>query len=84
MEELGHHHIDILKMDIEGSEFGVIPQILQSGCEFSQLCVEQHFRFFPDGKKRMRRLVELLNQYGYYITDVLDSGEELLFVKKPL
>lgn len=82
MEELGHQRIDILKMDIEGSEFSVIPQILESGCVFSQLCVEQHFRFFPNGKKKIRGLVELLNRYGYYIADVLDSGEELLFVKK--
>lgn len=82
MEQLGHKRIDILKMDIEGSEFRVIPQILESGCAFSQLCIEQHFRFFSDGKEKMRTLVKLLNQYGYYIADVLESGEELLFIKK--
>lgn len=84
MEKLGHKRIDILKMDIEGSEFRVIPQILESGCAFFQLCMEQHFRFFPDGKEKLRDLIKLLNRHGYYIADVSDTGEELLFVKKEL
>ena len=74
-------YIDILKMDIEGSEFRVIPEILESGCQFDQLCIEVHHRFFPDGKKKVRKLVKDLNEHGYYIAQVLESGQELLFVK---
>lgn len=81
MEQFGHKRVDILKLDIEGSEFRVIPQILEAGCEFSQLCMEHHLRFFPDGKEKMRELIKLLNQHGYYIADVADTGEVLLFVK---
>lgn len=84
MEQLGHQHIDILKLDIEGSEFQVIPQILESGCVVPQLCVEQHFCFFPDGKEKMRALVKLLNQHGYYIAEMHKNSEGFLFVKKDL
>jgi FkbM family methyltransferase len=40
MENLGHGHIDLLKMDIEGAEHAVIADLLTSGVEVRQLCVE--------------------------------------------
>lgn len=48
MQALGHTKIDILKMDIESSEFVVIPQIFSStdekepGTKFCQLLIEIH------------------------------------------
>lgn len=81
MKERGHSHIDILKMDIEGSEFQVIPQILDSNCAFRQLCVETHHRFFPSGKNVIQLLQQQLNHKGYQLAAVSDGGEELLFVK---
>lgn len=82
MSELGHTHIDILKMDIEGSEYSVIPNILVEQCSFSQLCMEHHHRFLPDGKEKTYNLLRLLNKNGYFVASVLDSGEELLLVKQ--
>lgn len=82
MRELGHDCIDILKMDIEGSEFKVVPYILNAGCRFTQLCIEVHQRFFPDRKEKLRGLLQALNAGGYFTARVLDSGEELLFIKK--
>jgi len=40
--ELGHTHITLLKLDIEGSEWDVIPHIMQHGPMFDQLQIEYH------------------------------------------
>lgn len=73
--------IDIIKMDIEGSEYLAIPDILDSGIEFEQLCFELHQRFFPDGKQKTSELFEKLNNAGYYIAHVTPNGEVVTFVK---
>ena len=38
--ELGHDHIDLLKMDIEGAEQHVIPNLIADGIRPTVLCVE--------------------------------------------
>ncbi|MCR5456201.1 MAG: FkbM family methyltransferase [Bacteroidales bacterium] len=63
--DLGVSSVDILKMDIEGSEFKVIPDIIKSGIEVSQLCIETHERFFPDKKEKFAALFDLLYSNGY-------------------
>lgn len=57
MEKLGHSRIDILKMDIEGSEFAVIPHIAH--LPIKQLLVEIHTDFYRYGLKGLRRLYGL-------------------------
>ena len=42
MSELGHTHLDLLKMDIEGAEFEVIDSILADGLDIDTICVEFH------------------------------------------
>lgn len=81
MYELGHTHLDLLKMDIEGSEFEVIPDILASGCKFDQLCIEIHNRFFRDGNSLSKKLIQSLNEYGYKVAYVSENYEELTFVR---
>ena len=45
VQELGHSWLDVLKVDIEGSEFEVIHHLaeLQRGMPFTQLQLEVHF-----------------------------------------
>jgi FkbM family methyltransferase len=62
MHELGHDHIDLLKMDIEGSEYAVIPDILK--LDIRQILVELHPRFFR-GWKGFRRV------YGWLKTKII-------------
>lgn len=47
MEETGVKEIDILKLDIEGAEYEVIPEICSLGKWIKQVCIEFH-HFFPD------------------------------------
>lgn len=84
MQELGHNTVDLLKLDIEGSEFKVIPDILQSGVYFKQLCIETHNRFFSDGDFKLKELISNLNDHGYYITYVSEFEDVLLFEYKNL
>ena len=80
MNMSGHNHVDLLKMDIEGSEFDVIPQFLCEGILPEQICVELHDRLMQDGQKKRKELLRLMYEYGYKLIFMSESGEELTFV----
>jgi FkbM family methyltransferase len=82
MNELGHKHIDVLKMDIEGSEYDVIDSILKAKLSITQILIEFHDRFFKDGKLKTKQAIEKLKNYGYEIFAVSDSFEEVSFINK--
>jgi FkbM family methyltransferase len=42
MSELGHDHLDLLKMDIEGAEFEVLDSIVADRLSIDTICVEFH------------------------------------------
>jgi FkbM family methyltransferase len=84
MKLTGVSKIDILKMDIEGSEFSVIDDILVNKIDFSQLCVEFHERIFTDGREKMKRAVTNLREHGYYCCACGSNGHEATFIKKAL
>lgn len=81
INEMGHDHVDIIKMDIEGSEFKVISDILVSCISFDQLCVEVHNRFFEDGDSKLKEMITMLNDNNYVITWVSEFEDVLLFEK---
>lgn len=62
----GHKFVDVLKMDIEGSEFDVIESLRGlDGLRFGQICVEFHHRFFPDHWRVLRKAIRTLSECGY-------------------
>lgn len=63
--ELNITKVDILKMDIEGSEFKVVPDIINSGIEVTQFCIETHERFFNYKQEKIAALLNLLYSHGY-------------------
>ncbi|UIR54582.1 FkbM family methyltransferase [Sphingobacterium sp. SRCM116780] len=81
LKENNHQHIDILKMDIEGSEYKVIDSILNSSIEIKQILLEIHERFFDNGKEKTKSLLNSLHQHGYQVFGVSDSLEEISFIK---
>lgn len=83
MSELGHDHIDILKMDVEGAEYDVIEDIARSGIRPHQILVEFHHRFPEVGVEKTKSALETLRSMGYELFAVSESNEEYSFVRNP-
>ena len=79
---LNHGKIDVLKMDIEGSEYEIIDSVLQFDIEIIQIVVEFHERFFVNGKAKSKEFIKRMNENGYKIFAVSDSYEEVSFIKE--
>ncbi len=81
MTRLGHSRIDLLKIDIEGAEYGVIEQIVGEGLPVRQLLVEFHHRFPNIGKPRTVEAIRRLNSAGYRIFHVSEARREFSFLQ---
>lgn len=81
MKRLGHDHIDLLKMDVEGAEYEVIENILQEGISIRQIAVEFHHRFKSFHPFKTKRAVKMLRDKGYKVFSVSANGEEVGFVR---
>jgi hypothetical protein len=79
---LGHKHIDVLKMDIEGSEYDVIEDIINSNISITQILVEFHDRLFENGYQKSIKIINALKLKGYEIFAVSESFEEVSFINK--
>jgi FkbM family methyltransferase len=77
MHELGHAHIDVLKIDIEGEEYKVLRNI--KGISISQILVEIHTPTKSEHIYKFIVLLRLLSR-GYRLAH--RSGADYTFVKK--
>lgn len=80
MRQIGVERIDLLKMDIEGAEYGVVADMLASGIYPGQVLVEFH-HFQPDISifKTIWATVSLL-MHGYRLFNLSASGHEYSFI----
>ena len=83
MKELGHESVDVLKMDIEGAEYGVIEELCARGTisKIGQLLVEFHHRMEGFTKARTLAAIQRLRNEGFRIAWVSEVGHEVLFVR---
>lgn len=72
---------DLIKMDIEGAEYAVLPDLLESGLRPAQILVEFHHRWREVGARRTREALKLLARSGYRIADVSEKGMEYVFLR---
>lgn len=82
--KLGHQKIDVLKMDIEGAEYEVIPDIVKllPEVEIKQILVEFH-HFFPNVRdEKTIAAIERLNSVGYRVYHISSSGNEYSFIRQ--
>ena len=82
MRELGHDTIDVLKMDIEGSEYDVIRDFLSAKIYPRQILVEFHHRFTGFGVAATQEAVAALEKNGYRLFWVAASVEEFCFIRQ--
>ena len=81
MQERGHSYLDILKIDIEGSEYGVLEQMIEQNImPFTQLLVEYHDCFLSD-KSRHNKLLQALKQAGFAELWSGHKGQEVGYIK---
>jgi len=84
MSKLGHDRIDILKMDIEGAEYDVLPDVLASGLAIPQILIEFHHRRSGVPLSRTQSAVTALEQAGYRAFNESPSGYEFSFARPDL
>lgn len=81
MRELGHSSIDLLKMDIEGSEYAVLEDLVARAIPIRQLLVEFHHRFPGVGDDKTKAAIDLLESSGYRLFAISSSAEEYSFLR---
>lgn len=80
MADLGHSHIDLLKMDIEGFEYAVIKDFLASGIRPTVINVEYHHKSYDISARDTLSSVEMLLAVGYEPYWISDLGREYAFI----
>jgi FkbM family methyltransferase len=80
MEMNRHDHISVLKMDIEGSEYDVLEDILNSGIQVQQILVEFHHRLKGIGTHKTRKALELLNSNGFKVFGISELNREISLI----
>lgn len=71
--------IDILKMDIEGSEFDVLPEVLKLSPLPGQLLVEFHHNMRGLTVRQTRDAIEAIRRHQYHPFSISDTGREISF-----
>lgn len=83
MHKLGHDHVDVLKMDIEGAEYDVLKDIAQTSIRPRQILVEFHHRFPGVGIHQTKKAIDLLRGLGYRLFAISATNEEFSFILDP-
>jgi FkbM family methyltransferase len=83
MKDLNHEHIDVLKMDIEGAEYGVLNTLLDSDTRPGQLLIEFHHRFPDLNVSHTLHAINRLRQAEYSLVYISVTGREFTFIKNP-
>ncbi len=83
MNDLNHEHIDVLKMDIEGAEYGVLGTLLNSNIRPEQLLIEFHHRFPDLDVSHTLDAITRLRQTGYSLVHISVTGREFTFLQNP-
>ncbi|MBF0144617.1 MAG: FkbM family methyltransferase [Magnetococcales bacterium] len=81
MQRNEHHHCDLLKMDVEGAEYGVLENILETGCSIGQMVLEFHPEMIPNGLQRTRDLLKRMNREGYSIFAISPDGRNFSLLR---
>jgi FkbM family methyltransferase len=82
MNGFGDDHLDLLKLDIEGAEYRVLADVIDSGIDVRQLLVEFHFR--PSVRadlQTVQKTIDRLRQRGFRLFARTPLGYEFSFFR---
>jgi len=79
---LGHGHLALLKLDVEGAEYEILADLLAGGPPVDQILVEFHHRLPGIGIARTRDAIARLRRAGYAVVGSSPSLEEWAFVRR--
>ena len=82
VRDLDHDRIDLLKMDIEGFEYGVIDDVLAGPLRPTQWLIEFHHAMRHFKPEQTRRAVAALEDAGYGLFALSNVGHEYSFVHR--
>lgn len=80
IEDLQIDYIDVLKMDIEGSENEVVSALANSTLRPGQILVEFHHRIHRTPFNKTRDAIQSLERIGYKLFFISSLGDEFAFV----
>ena len=80
LERLDHPEPDLLKLDIEGAEYGVLEDLVRSGIRPRQLLVEFHHHLDGFDASDTVKAVEGLRGVGYRVVSVSPNNHEVSFL----
>ena len=91
MEKLGHSHVDLLKLDVEGAEFALIEGLGDAPWPVDQIVLELHphianlergrLMIGRHGWRRTAAAIDALRARGYALFWVSERGTEFSFVR---
>lgn len=76
MRRLGHDRIDLLKLDVEGSEYAVLDDLATAGLDVRQILVEFHHRMPGFWVSDTRGALRRLHDCGYRIFHATPGRED--------
>jgi FkbM family methyltransferase len=83
MQQLGHDHLDVLKVDIEGSELALLDDLVQAPVTIGQLLVEfHHSPDRPESVKSVERALGQIESMGFELFFRSAFGREFSFVHR--
>lgn len=82
MKKLNHDHIDLLKLDIEGEEFNVLEDIVNSHILPKQILVEFHPGKSKCFRNKHKFLINFLQDLGYNLVYFSHGFRECTFLLK--
>lgn len=80
MGQLGHTHVDIVKMDVEGTEYEVVKALGDCPARPTQLMVEFHHAMYGYRVHETLDAIAALRRLGYRLYYRSESGHEFAFV----
>ena len=80
MRKLNHNKIDLMKVDVEGTEYEIIDYLLQNNITPKQLLIEFHHRFESKSIVMTKIAIKNLQNIGYEIFSISETGREVGFI----